>query len=516
MYNDSFQYLSVARNLLEGNGLASSLLYFDEQLASGLMPAPQTAFPPGYSVVIAVLGAAGIALETAAYAVSVVSHVTELILFVRGARLLNVWTPALVFLWLVLAANVTGWILAFSVLSESLFTAVSLGAMVLLIRAETASQTRKRRALIAGAALAGLSVWVRYAGLFLVAGGGLFYSLCLLRRRRGDLGRLLLFASVSAAGLVPLLARNLLLAGDFRGGNTLPVDKPAAAVVAECGHALLGLFSGTTSEGEPGPGPLATPGQLALALVVCLGLYAILCWQSVSAGLRRSAALLLTCYVLAYLGGLLYCGKYSPISLDDPRMLYPLLPVALLLLGAACPQAAPRTRVPISLAAVGALLPLACLAYPAAQLLSTVSGPFVSAEDEIVAAARQPIGGQPSLDMWIARHVGPHDTVIANDGQAFGYTYDRRTIGLASRRYSGEAWTAERLRRVARTYRARLLFLFPDSADFQVLAAESPFLQSLVKGNGLPDWTTPLARSRGCTILKLDCAPDTERDEPGK
>jgi hypothetical protein len=64
--NDSFQYLSEARNLRDGNGLSTSIIHFDIERRSGIIPAPLTTFPPGFAIAIATLSWLPFSLETAA------------------------------------------------------------------------------------------------------------------------------------------------------------------------------------------------------------------------------------------------------------------------------------------------------------------------------------------------------------------------------------------------------------------------------------------------------------------
>src|SRR5437868_4785598 len=59
LFNDSFQYMSVAANLLHGRGVATSIPYFDTERSHGVIPAPMTTFPPGYPIIIAALSATG-------------------------------------------------------------------------------------------------------------------------------------------------------------------------------------------------------------------------------------------------------------------------------------------------------------------------------------------------------------------------------------------------------------------------------------------------------------------------
>jgi hypothetical protein len=514
MENDSFQYLSVARNLLEGNGLATSLLYFDEQLVTGQLPAPQTVFPPGYSLLMAVLGAAGVPLEAAGYAISAASFALTIWLFFQAGRLLRIRRLPFGVLLLLVATSACGWVLALCILSESLFTAVSLAALLVLMQAQSAAadpEARTGRLVFVGGILAGLSFWVRYAGLFLVAAGLLYYGVRLLRRRSRALRDGLLFGGASLALVALLLGRNLLILGDFRGGNTRPVDKPTAQLLDEFGHALGGLFWGRQTSADTLLLGTITPAQLTWATVALVGLCILAQRRSALAGLTRPTALLLGAYVVVYTSAMLCCGKYTVISFDDPRMFYPLLPVVLLWIGAAFPRDTTTPALGWGRLAVAALLLAACAAYPLLQGIGALRTTPASATDDMVAPAAEPMAGEASLAHWLSRHVGPDDVVLANDGQAFGYYFDRKTVCLASLRHSRAPWTEARLRQLATRYEARFLFVFPASDDFPDLAAESPFLHSLVKGERPPAWVTPVAQSGRCRIFRLRPETTTAR-----
>ena len=58
--NDSFQYLDAANNLSSKGVLGTSLAIFEEQVNWGRFPVPFTHFPPGYPILMAALGRAGI------------------------------------------------------------------------------------------------------------------------------------------------------------------------------------------------------------------------------------------------------------------------------------------------------------------------------------------------------------------------------------------------------------------------------------------------------------------------
>jgi hypothetical protein len=52
-FEDTANYLSVARSVINGDGLQTDLIYYPEQASFRSLPAPQTVFPPGYSLAVA-------------------------------------------------------------------------------------------------------------------------------------------------------------------------------------------------------------------------------------------------------------------------------------------------------------------------------------------------------------------------------------------------------------------------------------------------------------------------------
>ena len=65
--NDAIQALSVARNILRGNGIATDIVYYPRHIQQDRIPAYQTTFPPGHPVLVAAVAAVtGWTVESAA------------------------------------------------------------------------------------------------------------------------------------------------------------------------------------------------------------------------------------------------------------------------------------------------------------------------------------------------------------------------------------------------------------------------------------------------------------------
>src|SRR5205814_613629 len=70
---DGAFFVSAGKNLASGRGFTTSILWHEEQYRLGRMPAPQTVFPPGYPLLIALVSRLGADPPYAAFLVSLVS-----------------------------------------------------------------------------------------------------------------------------------------------------------------------------------------------------------------------------------------------------------------------------------------------------------------------------------------------------------------------------------------------------------------------------------------------------------
>lgn len=71
--HDGIQYLSTAANLVNGRGLSTGSLLYTGHYQS-VLPAPQTIWPPGFSLLIGLLSSAGMETLTAALAIELIAH----------------------------------------------------------------------------------------------------------------------------------------------------------------------------------------------------------------------------------------------------------------------------------------------------------------------------------------------------------------------------------------------------------------------------------------------------------
>lgn len=515
--NDSYQYLSESNNFIHNKGLSSSLLHYDENLVSGSIPAPQTVFPPGYSIAIASLESLGVDGERAGVVVSLAAFVSTVVSLMYSGYLLGVQANAqrfVLFLWI---CNGIAWSYALRIYSESLFTAITFVGITLLIKAETL-ETRPRfrlAYLVAGCCVSSLAYWVRYAGCLLIAAVLLyFFTKWLAIRTWARFRDLAISTIVMAIVALPLWLRNAYLVGTVRGGNAKLVSKPFSTIAQQVIFDWVQLTSGMISSTTP-TSPLIRVCRILL-LICILSIFVMLvprfvrCIRSSMNDSRIHPYILIFIYILVYFIGLSYIGKITAINLEGPRMFLPICPIVLL--GISClfptgesnPPRRGHLRVFTAVLAITTVLYCVCQWYGfvaanrggAHEIMHQRLAETVVQVDEV--ASESPM----SLQDWIQTHVPKDAVLMAADGQAWGFVLQRGCLTPPCLEYSSRVWDETETRAVATKYHIDYLFLFPGSESTERLARESPFFARLVSKEPL-SWLKPAAKTRSCLVYRI-------------
>ena len=179
--NDSFQYLSMAQNALQGHFGYSSIVHFDAERSFGVVPAPVVTFPMGYPLVIALISRLGVPLETAALLINVLSTIACVYQhWVVRRALRSLGGPCATFAVFVINAPVTEY--GTSALTEPPFTLPILGGTALRVSARLHQGKVSPWLWIAVGLAYGSAYFVRYAGLFFVPGLAVLCAHSLLAR----------------------------------------------------------------------------------------------------------------------------------------------------------------------------------------------------------------------------------------------------------------------------------------------------------------------------------------------
>ncbi len=474
--NDGYQYLSEAGNIRSGNGFSTSIVHFDEEQSHGRIPAPLTTFPPGYPAIIALLSYLGLSLKTSAVLCSALPAIALVPLTVRLCQEAESDRNGTRFALAIVEGNCLGLVLGTAVNADVLFTSLSCGAIVAywigLHPGNAASRTRGW--LFACGILAGAAYCVRYAAILLLIALISFIVLqaLLARRIKTIVSAWPLLSAFLLIG--PLMLRNYLAVGSWRGGNTKPVFTP----VYETARTILftvhqALFVA--------PRPMFGLGELIL-----YGGLLVLVWTVVTSrvALRISPTHrvpgLIIVYTVTYLVILGYAGSTSAVSISS-RYFYPLIPVwavaAALLIHPvwAAPSKLPRF-------AAAALL-TGYIALNARGLTSPNPAEF---HQNLQARLQSSIpNGGGTVQDWIARNI-PHDAVVtASCGQPTGYVLSRPVLSLVDKRYSRQEWNDAYLVSAMDRFQSHWLILYPQAAcAFE--QRDWPNLERLARGYVAP------------------------------
>jgi hypothetical protein len=322
--------------------------------------------------------------------------------------------------------------------------------------------------------LAGAAYWVRYAALLLLLALIAFVVMqAILARRIQTIARTWPLASACLL-MGPLMLRNYLVVGSWRGGNTkplfTPVDETAKTMFLSIHQALFAA-----------PRPLLGIGELIL-----YGGFVVLVWAVVTSKIplqigptHRVPGLIIayTCTCLVLLG---YIGSTSPVGIAA-RYFYPLIPVwavaAALLLQPVwtAPSKLPR------LAAVAVLT--GYIAMNARGVMSTKPVDFHGNLQARLQSSIPNMGG--TVQDWINTNIAQDAVVTASCGQPTGYVLGRPVLSLVDKRYTRQEWRDAYVISAMDRFHSHWLILYPQAAcAFE--QRDWPNLERLAHGYAAP------------------------------
>ena len=507
MTNDSYQYLSIAKQAFKGNYGYTNLVTFDRERSYGIIPAPATGFPLGYSTLIALVGWFKVPVETAGWMISALSTAGCVPLLMFILTNLNLSRSLKVFAAGFFVCNASTIKFGSAVLSEALFCFLVLLAVTLILRAQQHNKAGFFLWVSAGMTF-GAAYFVRYAGMFFILGVGfLVIRHAFLKQRNLLLGYLgvLLSASIWLFGG---LLRNLMLTGNWRGGNEKVIENQLISIIFYTARALNSLILG--------PGTMADTGALRLAAIILFGI-GIVCLMNKQfkqirlklfnyspefSGFSLDVAIL----IFVYSACMFYAGLTTVIDYNY-RMFVPILPLVVILLF----QMVDRVRQLISKTdswrscwrqRVGlTMIGLAMILYAYLNLL-VLKLPVSREGETILKILDSKTHIQISVRDAVNKLTGPNGIIIANHGQALGYFLDHPTLSLVGPQYSDEKWDENAIAALVRRYNARAIVIaawqgLQDNDDI----IPSPFIRSLTQ-NSPPKWLSLAHRSEGVLVYK--------------
>lgn len=503
LYNDSYQYLSMAHNLQNQGEIATSIIEFDTERSKGRVPAPATTVAPGYPVAIWAVDWTGLSPVKAGSLISVVSMAAVVPLLWLGSGLLGAtrnMKRAVVLCWAMNSVVIT---LGTSVLSEGLFILLSCGGVVLLLYYEKAGGSSRNFAVPVGMALIGLSYCVRYAGVLVVAALCVYTAWRVLFRR--DHVMLWISSLAGCLGIVTCgMIRNAVISGTWRGGNDLVVHTAASKVLHDTASSGYHLLFGLTSKH-------IGIGMVISAMAVMLA--GILLRRSVAKAAggfwNDSAIHLLFVLVGGYVAGMIYLGMTTMIIYDyNPRYFLPILPEVLLLGAAVSAAVWPLQTDARKRRLIGVLVVVALSGYAVENIRALHNSGYYPGHLLVASYFREPTDESTPLEQWVKSHIPPDGIVLATDGQASAYALHRKMVSLVSPRMSHGRWDEQEVRQTMAAFHARYLITYPGMPyELAPEQDDSPFLHSLLQGEH-PSWLVVAAHNSHVAIFE-----DTELKE---
>lgn len=453
LQDDAAQTVGTARHLLAGDGLVTSILYYESQLAQGL-PAAQTVWPPGLpALVAAVAGLTGVPVVDVLLLVGIAAHLLCAAaigrLVTRAGAGPAVGTAAAV-AW---AVAVPAWLGVTRGLAEPMTMAFSLIAACAIeaLAGRPAGRRGGALALLAFALAAALSMRYQAIALIPPAMGAVWIA---LGGRRPAVLPALLVAVPAGALLASLFGRNLALTGSLTGGASARSGQTLGEIAARMSWV-------------DGPWQGFVLALLILAAVVCAALAVRVCRHP-----SRTPRAALTVFCLggfaANIGLLLALASTSTVYVLEMRYV---LAAGVLLLPVLLPAIADRVGAMPRSEAFGRALPGPASSVLAAGILTLALGQVVALWPSFVArvsgtpAARihevfaaHAVDGVP-LATWLRERAGS-TPILSTHPHGLAVVADVATAGVPLPVYLDHPYDAAAIRTLADRLDVRWLVAF--------------------------------------------------------
>ena len=504
---DSAQLMSAAKNLMAGNGLSTSALYYEEQFALGAPPVPLTVWPPGMAFSAIPLLALGFSASTAAFLISATGHAATILLSYWICLLAGLRREIALGVGISVACLALSFTLIGAGYAEPAFTATTLASAGLLLLSRESS--RPLSLLLASGAFATAAISFRYAGLAWLAGAMATFTVFHLRSgpRQLLLG-LVALGALPIAFCAALFARNLQRVGTLTGGPLLGGDSNVVEIVRNSYWALLRLFGATGS----------TVGTLIVVTVLAALTFWIV-WKVTRvmigefagrARLLPGPAVALTS-VLTYVGAtavlLFYLSFSAYPGFVKERYLLPVIPFVLIGAGIFVADLRAMTR---RLGGIGTTLlassvSLVFVAFVAGQYrvhAKEVSFIYSTVQVRVAdAVSRATVAGVPLVD-YLGRNVSLSHPLFADRGQVLSAIIDRPTIELPLPEYSRLTYDDQTVHAMMRRMNSCLLLIHP--ATTAMATGDRRILYKQLASGVRPGWLHELMNDSGLLLFKAD------------
>jgi len=519
--NDAAQYISTGRNIARGEGISTSLIYYEQQQGKGI-PAPQTIWPPGFPFIIAIIGCIGVPFEYAAFLGSLLAQLATLVALLLLLKQMGCspnWAISGVVLW---AALVQGNLTVLMGLSESTYTVLTLLSMSCFLRG-IEDRRRQRAYMLTAGIIAAAAFSVRYAGIAFIVALALYLMAQLGMTRDRAWGKvLLLFVVTPVCTVGAVFLRNIALVGSFSGGPTLHDGGKyyeEAKVLWWCFKNLLGYFEWHTLS-------ILMTIWLCAGGAVLLALYLFdnnISWILTSCQKKsgnkasnrnekkKPIEMVHFCgpgvfYVIATIIMLVNTDLTSGAGGIGPRYLVPVFPfvIGMAVLVSAKVSAVgsiARRRWVIMVASLTGVLYLIGQGLAFRTVSKWLTGP--SYNRILVSALESKVGGGTLLS-FLQERTNDGSAIMEANGQLLGMLLDRGSVGLAPAAYTRKSWDEKEVLSQVRQYKVSVICLFPTVFDMtHPQHRNREFIGRLAEGK-LPVWLRPILETEVYRVYEVD------------
>lgn len=512
LHPDIAHATSAARNLVQGNGFSTDLIYYEQQYQQHAWPAKQTVFPFGYPSMIAAIGSIGVPWRTAAQILSLGGFFCVPLLIFVAARKMGRTPLTAVLLGLLWQCAPMNWFNIHEKQTESLFVAFTLSSMILLF----AKERRTNRLLLAGLCAA-IACSLRYAGVFWLLTIGLVMAPGVIRNWKQCVRDGFLFFSVPVAVVGGMFIRNRMIVGDVSGGiQSLSIKswRQTCENVYYAFSRLTGLGLDDLETHHPAEW-LFVIGVSVGCLLVFISL--VRQRKSVSGFMAEYSIGRAACfaYIIVTIVLLTWLEKTTTVNLS-PRMLLPLLSFMLLatadVMAFACNGWMKNSTGRFAVGSAAAVLLFGTLIAQRDVYQEVIHQPErLGLVHDILTA---PIDPSDFLDAPLPENRNPEKAgsalqlirgkrILTNEDHMLPEVTGEGALGLTANVYTTRVWSNDEVQTLARQQNVEFVVLFTSITPRE----SNHFFDGLIADRAdeaLPHWLTPMVVTTNLRLYRIE------------
>ena len=498
---DSAQYISVAKNLISGEGLTTSLIYYEQHYQQNELPVPQTVFPPGYSMLLAVPAVLGSNLIEASFLVNLVSFILIPVLIYK-ILVISEFKKTIATIsavaWLLTSIN---WEFVLVSLSEIPFVLFILASVFFFIKYENNKSSVKY--LILSAVLLGFSFWIRYAGLFLIVAILLYQVLQLLKsRNRHRVRDILVYGTITIIWVTILFARNYYYVGDIAGGVKINNPSSTVELLQSFYWAILKL-AGMSGESQW--------EQIAIYFVVSMiisvlgfSAYTYIIKETDFTLKNKRMILFSVVNIFVYMSFIVYLAANNDRQYLNERYLMPILPFIIMLFvvlsGMTSSNSKNKSYIVLPSFVLVAILLLVLQTRNFSKEMHWIDGRKDYQVASLAMSAR--IDDRTVLD-YFRETISINHPLLMPNGQLTGVFFDIPVVGLTQALFTNRIWTEPEVKELVKQYKIEHILFLKSIYRTENPANQNKILFNSLKNGKVPDWIEPVYDSDKFSIYKV-------------